>query len=78
MNTHSRTYAGRYKITAVLSLVDSFLFIMYLSPSIFGRSARPDGISLDEGVCFVLSVICAAQAVKYRSVKSSEEDEMEK
>jgi hypothetical protein len=74
MNTYSRTYAGKYKLVAVLLLLANALLFLDMLPYVVGSSARIDGVFVKEMLGLTVSAVDFAQAVKYRSVKISDID----
>lgn len=75
MNHLARTYAGDYKITTFLTFFSQLLTLLELVPRVVGRSTNPSGVSVANGISYLILVVNVVQTVRYRSVKSSEEDE---
>lgn len=74
MNNHSKTYAGKYRLATMLLLFTEVLALLTLMPSIVGKNTRFHGVPVSEAVVILISVIDMVQAVRYRSVKSLEDD----
>lgn len=76
MNYSSRTYAGGYKVTILLSLASTVAALADLVPSIVGTTLRMEGVTVIGGVLSVMDVVGLVQAVKYRYAKDLDgEDE---
>ncbi|KAF5346852.1 hypothetical protein D9756_010607 [Leucocoprinus leucothites] len=74
MNTSSRTYAGKYKLVATLMLVANTLLLLDLLPHVVGTSARIGGVVVREMLGLGVSVVDFAQAIRYKSLKTSDTD----
>jgi hypothetical protein len=77
MNFSSRTYAGDYKITTFLWLITRVTTFVDLLPYFSGARLRARGVTVNEGVVVVITVVNLFQAVKYQYAKSldGEDDE---
>lgn len=77
MNAYSKTYAGKYKIAAMLLLFAELLPLLDLVPSVVGRNTRPHGFPVAEGMRVLVLFVDTVQAVEYRNVKSLEGEDAE-
>ncbi|KAJ3574398.1 hypothetical protein NP233_g1806 [Leucocoprinus birnbaumii] len=74
MNHYSRTYAGKYKGTAGLMFLAEVLLLLDLLPSVVGTSSRIGGVFVKEVLGLSVAALDLFQAVRYRSVKTSDTD----
>jgi hypothetical protein len=77
MNFSSRTYAGGYKITILLWSVCRAIDFLDLLPHFSVASSRTHGVTVNDGMVFVITIVNLIQAMKYRYAKSldGEDDE---
>jgi hypothetical protein len=75
LNQRSKTFAGSYKITVVVSCMNTVLNLALFIPSIVGRyDARP-GLSVLNIADWIMLAILAWQAVVFPKVTEKMEDE---
>lgn len=73
MNYLSRTYGGSHKFTTFLFFFAQLLALLRLVPHVVGR--QTGGLSVAGGIRCLILFVNVGQAVRYQSVKSSDEED---
>jgi hypothetical protein len=77
MNFSSQTYAGSYKITSLLWLTGKGVEFLDALPIYAGRTSRIHGVTVTDGIIFIMAIVDFVQAVKYTNVNSIDEEDLE-